>query len=236
MVEVAMLIHNCPRCGTKQITFETLTVNWLAGELQCEAFCCCRACKKATIFLLTIRPGVNLGAVTEQGGVVNKLLNRIELVNFIPHNSKPIPEHLPKEIEKPYQEALKCQAIEAHNAAGCMFRTTVDLVTKQLLQNLKEKTSSKNVESNLAQRIKWLCDEKQISDRLKELSNSIRLDGNDAVHQANLMSDDVEEMNDFTTLLLLEIYTTPKEIELADDRRKERRRSGDEARETLDPN
>ena len=231
-----MLVHDCPRCGTKQITFDTLAVNWLAGGCKLEAFCFCRACKKATIFLLTTRPGVNLGAITEQGSTVNKLLNRIELVSFIPHNSKPIPEHLPKEIENPYQEALMCQAIEAHNAAGCMFRTTVDLATKQLLQNLKEKTLPKTVESNLAQRIKLLCDEKQISDRLKELSNSIRLDGNDAVHQANLMSDDVEEMNDFTTLLLLEIYTTPKEIELADNRRKERRRSRDEARETLDQN
>ena len=138
-----MLIHNCPRCGTKQITFETRAVNWLSGGPQLEAFCFCRACKKATIFLLTTRPGVTLGAVTEQGGPVNHQLDRIELVNFIPLNSKPIPEHLPKDIEKPYQEALMCQAIEAHNAAGCMFRTTVDLVTKQLLQNLKEKTPLK---------------------------------------------------------------------------------------------
>ena len=219
-----MLIHNCPRCGTKQITFETRAVNWLVREHKFEAFCRCLACKKATIFLLTTtNPNVNSKDFTGQEGTVNHLLSRIELVNIIPLNSKPTPEHLPKDIEKPYQEALMCQAIEAHNAAGCMFRTTVDLVTKQLLQNLKEKTPPKNVENNLAQRIKFLCDEKQISDKLKNLSNSIRLDGNDAAHQANLMSDDVEDMNDFTTLLLSEIYTTPKEIELAEDRRKKRR-------------
>ena len=37
-----------------------------------------------------------------------------------------------------------------------------------------------------------------------------------------LKKDDVEAMNDFTTLLLEEIYTNPKKIELAKDRRKKR--------------
>ena len=89
-----------------------------------------------------------------------------------------------------------------------------------MLEDLQGRNPPKYTKDNLARRIKWLFDEKQLTQSLKELSTNIRLDGNDAAHEANLKKDDVEAMNDFTTLLLEEIYTNPKKIELAEDRRK----------------
>ena len=221
-----MLIHDCPRCGTKQITFDVLAASYVGTRNKIsayEAFCYCRSCKKSSIFLVTIPSNVPYGMkkVLEHKSSLNNILNDTELVIIFP-STFDIPEHIPPEIKKPFCEALRCQAIQADNAAGCMFRTTIDLVTKKMLEDLQGKNPPKNAKDNLAQRIKWLFGEKQLTHSLKELSTSIRLDGNDAAHEANLEKDDVEAMNDFTTLLLEEIYTNPKKIELAANRRKER--------------
>ena len=221
-----MLIRDCPRCGTKQITFDVLAASGVGtknGFSAYEAFCYCRSCSKSSIFLVTIQKGASYGIddVIKRKFSLNNVLNDTELVIIFPRTFA-IPEHIPPEIKKPFCEALICQAIQAYNAAGCMLRTTVDLVTKKMLEDLQEKNPPKNAKDNLAQRIKWLYGEKQLTHSLKKLSTSIRLDGNDAAHEANLEKDDVEAMNDFTTLLLEEIYTNPKKIELAANRRKER--------------
>ena len=221
-----MLVHNCPRCGTKKITFDVLNASRVEEEDDLdtyEAFCRCRSCSGSSIFLVTIKNSTTyrMDNVVNKSSNLNRILNDIELVKIFPGISA-IPEHIPPEISIPFCEALICQAIQAYNAAGCMFRTTVDLVTKKMLEDLHGKNPPKNAKDNLAQRIKWLFDENQLTRSLKELSTSIRLDGNDAAHEANLEKDDVEAMNDFTTLLLEEIYTNPKKIELAANRRKKR--------------
>ena len=221
-----MLIRDCPRCGTKQITFDVLAASHVGRKNRLtayEAFCCCRSCSKSSIFLVTIRKNLSfrMNDVLQNEYSLNNILKDTELVIIFP-STFAIPEHIPPEIKKPFCEALRCQAIQADNAAGCMFRTTVDLVTKKMLEGLQGKNPPKNVKDNLARRIKWLFDEKLLSQNLEELFTNIRLDGNDAAHEANLKKDDVEAMNDFTTLLLKEIYTNPKEIELAKDRRKKR--------------
>ena len=221
-----MLIHICPRCGTKKITFDVLSASRVenkGGKNAYEAFCRCRSCNKSSIFLVTILNNAPYGIddVVNKNSNLNNILYDMKLVKIIPGTST-IPEHIPPEIKIPFCEALSCQAIQTYNAAGCMFRTTVDLVTKKMLEDLQGKNPPKNAKDNLAQRIKWLFGEKQLTLSLNELSTSIRLDGNDAAHEANLEKDDVEAMNDFTTLLLEEIYTNPKKIELAANRRKER--------------
>ena len=142
-------------------------------------------------------------------GVINELIEVEKVVNIVPINSNSVPEYLPEKIKKPFREALACQAIQAWNAAGCMFRTTVDLATKEQLQKLQAKKPPKDLERNLSKRIVWLFSGEYISERLKDLSTCIRKDGNDAAHEANLGKVDVEDLCDFTTLLLEELYTTP---------------------------
>ena len=221
-----MLVHDCPRCGTKKITFDVLQASLAEKKDEMdtyEAFCRCRSCSDSSIFLVTIQYDARyrMDDVVNRSSNLNNILYDIELVKIFPGTSA-IPEHIPSEIKIPFCEALLCQAIQTYNAAGCMFRTTVELVTKKMLEDLQGKNPPKNAKDNLAQRIKWLFGEKQLTHSLKELSTSIRLDGNDAAHEANLEKDDVEAMNDFTTLLLEEIYTNPKKIELAANRRIER--------------
>ena len=58
---------------------------------------------------------------------------------------------------------------------------------------------------------------------LRELSHCIRQDGNDAVHDGSVGEDEAEDLQDFTSHLLENVYTTPKRLELAKDRRVGRR-------------
>ena len=221
-----MLIRDCPRCGTKQITFDVLAASDVErknGFPAYEAFCCCRSCSKSSIFLVTIRKNLSfrMNDYLKNDLNLNNILKDTEVVTIYPRTFA-IPKHVPPKINKPFREALICQAIQAYNAAGCMLRTTVDLATKKMLEDLQGRNPPKIKKDNLARRIKLLHDEKQLTQNLKELSTNIRLDGNDAAHEANLEKDDVEAMSDFTTLLLEEIYTNPKKFEIAEKRRKKR--------------
>ena len=160
-----------------------------------------------------------------QQGTIDAHIEVDKVVNLVPINSSSVPEHLPEKIEKTFSEALACRAIQAWNAAGSMFRTTVDLATKEQLQKLQNKKPPKDLEKNLAKRIDWLFDIGHISERLKDLSTCIRKDGNDATHDANLGKEVVDDLYDFTTLLLEELYTTPKRIEEATYRQQNRQKS-----------
>ena len=135
---------------------------------------------------------------------MNDFIEIERVVNIVPINSSSIPKHLPEKIESPFREALACQSIQVWNAAGSMLRTTVDLATKEQLQKLQNKKPPKDLEKYLAKRIDWLFVIGHISERLKDLSTCIRKDGNDATHEANLGKEDVDDLCNFTTLLLEE--------------------------------
>ena len=227
-----MLVYDCPRCGAQKITFDILASTCVDEHLAThekshEIFCCCRSCKKSTVFLVEVRPGFSAKDLIAIRGLINEHIKGIKAVISGLLNPKSIPDHLPEQVAIPFREAAECQAIQAWNAAGCMFRTTIDLATKELLQKLQD-TPPKEAKNNLAKRIEWLFDGGHITKTLQKLSTCIRNDGNDAAHKANLGKEIVEDMTTFTTLLLEEIYTTPKKIELATQRQKNRGQSKEE--------
>jgi hypothetical protein len=58
---------------------------------------------------------------------------------------------------------------------------------------------------------------------VREISTCIREDGNDGAHQGTLTKEDAEDLLDFTTALLERLFTEPRRLEIAQERRKERR-------------
>jgi len=53
---MSLLVADCPRCGSKQITFDVVSQHPGAplpqGWNQFEIFCICRACKNSTTFVV----------------------------------------------------------------------------------------------------------------------------------------------------------------------------------------
>ncbi|MBO9519771.1 MAG: DUF4145 domain-containing protein [Porphyrobacter sp.] len=136
------------------------------------------------------------------------------------------PEHVPNDIAKIYREGAVCASVECYNASATMFRLCVDLVTKPLLPEQGETSVDQpngHQRRNLKPRIEWLLEQGKLPRELSELLDNLREDGNDGAHEGTLGAADVDDIADFTNLLLQRLYTDPARLKLATERRGQRR-------------
>ena len=225
------LVANCPRCKANEITFDVLAkVNTKVAfdwKIFCEAFCVCRACKRPTIFTLSLKKleyKSDFGNLTGFQSAINRIVDIEGYVSQKDMASSPPPEHLPREVAAAFEEGAACQAIGCFNAAGTMFRLCIDLSTRPMLPKEDVDGINANIRRNLGLRLPWLFDTKRLPEALRDLSTCIKDDGNDGAHQGTLGPDDASDILDFTYALLERIFTEPKRLELARVRREERRK------------
>ena len=136
------------------------------------------------------------------------------------------PEYLPKDIEAAFREGAACYAIGSYNAASCMFRLCLDMLSNPLLPDPKNKDVHQPtdfVRRNLGARLSWLFKEGLLPRDLERLATSVRNDGNDGAHVGNLTKADCDDLIDFTRLILERLITEPRKLELAEARRAARR-------------
>jgi len=230
---MAEVTADCPRCGATRATFDVFSYN-LVGERYdwqriFELYSVCRHCLKGTILLgyerspkdlnFLVRPYKledykgSLDRVLEVGGYVG--LRHSALVEP--------PEHLPPEIDNAFNEAATCLAVECYNAAAAMFRLCLDLATRPLLPAEETEGLNQKTRRDLGLRLRWLFDNGTLPESLRELSACVREDGNDGVHAGNLSKDDADDLLDFSTEMMKRMFTEPKRLELAKERRNKRR-------------
>jgi Domain of unknown function (DUF4145) len=226
-----MLVADCPRCTTKSITFDVSAVQLVGAESQpkgaarkvFEAFAVCRNCFRSVTFVIRQRSDAAKLPLDTQGSL-NNSYDVIRFVNVKDLGAVAPPEHIPDNIEKIFREGATCLKVECWNAAGTMFRTCVDLATRPLLPEGEAAGLSSKTRRDLGLRLPWLFENRQMPNDLRGLSTAIREDGNDGAHEGTLTREDAEDLLDFTTLLE-RIYTQPKQLELAEERRTKRRES-----------
>lgn len=136
------------------------------------------------------------------------------------------PDHLPLDVERVFKEGAGSLANQYYNASGAMFRLCLDLTTKELTNSKLDKVGSpisgvKN--KTIHSRLEWLFDNDLLSSGLKDLAACVKDDGNDAAHDGSLTKADAEDLQDFCFELLEQVYTNPKRLALANQRRAERR-------------
>lgn len=137
------------------------------------------------------------------------------------------PEHLPEEIESAFREGAACFSIACFNAAATMFRLCLDHASRPLLPDPNDKgipQPNNRQRHQLGARLEWLFDNGRIPIELRELAECVREDGNDGAHVGSLSKEDAADVLDFTVAFLERLITEPKKIELAKDRRLERRK------------
>lgn len=226
------LVANCPRCGSRHITFDVTAAKIVHQEHgwqnRYETFCICRHCGRTTIFVLSESVNANYNYVHKVGllKVEGSLNNYVDVERYVGLKDQATvtpPDHIPKEIEAVFKEGATCLAVGCYNAAGTMFRLCVDLATRSMLP--KEETDGLNakIRRDLGLRLPWLFANGGLPDALKELSSCIKEDGNDGAHAGTLKQPDAEDLLDFTTALLERIYTEPERLRLAQERRDSRR-------------
>ena len=211
------LVADCPRCRAQKMTFNVTAdspLRHLGGYYYYEAFCICRECNNATIFELRSTSAFSKGSrpVPPTEGGRYTIQGYVSVAYF---STTPTPEHSPSEIADVFQEGAKCMVVGCFNAAGAMFRLCLDLATKKLASSSKAKL-------NLSPRLTWLFDNGKLPDSLKELSSVVKDDGNDAAHDGTLDEAAAEDLLIFTERLLTQLYTEPKKIAIAQQRRQNR--------------
>jgi hypothetical protein len=136
------------------------------------------------------------------------------------------PDHLPDEILSAFEEGAACLSVDCYNAAAAMFRLCLDLATRPLLPDpsdtAKPQPNSRQ-RRDLGLRLPWLFEHGLLPREIEHLAQCIREDANDGVHVGNLSTNDAEDLLDFTVALLERLYTLPKRVALAEERRTQRR-------------
>lgn len=229
---MAELVANCPRCGANKITFDlgqAIKVGYYySWQYRYEAFCVCRQCRRSTIFVLEEDVDGDYKHVHEIGlakiaGAVNRYVKIIGIITPKDTVKAAPPEHVPNDIAAIFREGATCLSVECNNAAGAMFRLCIDLITKPMLPQGEVEGLNHKTRRDLGLRLPWLFDNGRLPEALRELSRCIREDGNDGAHEGTLSVDDAAELLDFTQVLLERIYTEPKRLQLAEERRIQRR-------------
>lgn len=230
---MTILVADCPRCGSSNSTFD-LKENHIydtsfANLPLREAFCVCKHCNKSTIFYLHDTDIAKTGVINMMG-IYNLPLsanNYVVIEGYVSQkdmNKTPPPKHLPENINRVFNEAAACLSINCYNASCAMFRTCLDLATKELIpQKGTVHYNEKKSKKMLGGRIEWLIDIEILDKGLKDLAECITYDGNDGAHDFTLGKDEAEDLLDFTTQVLEQLYTTPQKLKIAKERREERR-------------
>lgn len=216
------LLLDCPRCYAKHTTFSVLGVNNPSGNGRYELFCKCRNCHRSVIFQTDLyAQAINAINQNKNANITKEMINT-SVVCIRPGKQVLPPEHLPEDIGINFNEGAECYSIGCHNAAATMFRLCLDKATKSFLP---DDTTNPNaaIRRSLGLRMNWLFDNGHLPVSLKDLAECIKDDGNDGAHDGILSKADVDDLIDFTITLLERLYTEPKKLELAKQRRIERR-------------
>ena len=226
------LVASCPRCKAREMTFDLIAQNQTHIEYRWqrwyETFCICRACNKSTIFVLCQKESqsehlLKSNTLASFDIAINQLMavkGHISLRDTATENP---PEHLPEKIKSAFREGAACMSIGCCNAAATMFRLCLDMATTSMLPEEDRDGLNNRIRQSLGLRLPWLFEQGILPEALRELSSCIKDDGNDGAHEGTLSEEDAEDILDFSFVMLERIYTEPKRIELAQERRVRRR-------------
>lgn len=229
---MAQLVSDCPRCGAKKTTFDTKSQAYAfqrhGWQDHYEVFSICRHCGRSTVFVLGIksseyRTTAEQGALIKSGQSANDFADVDGYINIKDQSKIRPPEHLPAELSSAFSEGATCRSVECYNAAAAMFRLCIDLATRPLLPE-EEATLNRKTRRDLGLRLPWMFDKGLLPSDLRALSSCVKEDGNDGAHAGNLGKADAEDLLDFAYAFLERLYTEPKRLALAQERRDKRRK------------
>ncbi|MFP1741811.1 DUF4145 domain-containing protein [Lonsdalea quercina] len=233
---MAIMVNNCPRCGSQKITFQVKGVNFCGykevdevdrAEIY-EVYAVCKECNLSTIFIAQqLLNRVDLNSIQWNDSSQFNLSNLAVIIRTITPADLKVstpPKHLPQNIHNIYIEGAKCLSIGCYNAAATMFRLCLDYATKNLLPAEGNDPNNK-IRRSLGLRMDWLFDNELLPTSLRELAECVKNDGNDGAHEGILEKDEAIDLEEFSFMLLERIFTEKERLAIAKRRRIERNRA-----------
>ncbi|MDA5631099.1 MULTISPECIES: DUF4145 domain-containing protein [Agrobacterium] len=121
-------------------------------------------------------------------------------------------EYIPERIASLFREANECRQMTWYEAAGAMYRKTLDVASKHIYTH-DERLAKKQPAQALRPRIKALGEMGILEKDIVELADVAALDGNDATHEVDpYTKDEAEALEDLTLDLLDRLFVRPAKI------------------------
>nr|WP_274603144.1 DUF4145 domain-containing protein [Agrobacterium fabrum] len=121
-------------------------------------------------------------------------------------------EHIPERIAGLFREANECRQMTWYEAAGAMYRKTLDVATKHIYTH-DLRLAEKQPAQALRVRIKSLGEMNILDEDIVELADVAALDGNDATHDEDpYTKDEAEALEDLTFDLLDRLFVRPAKV------------------------
>ena len=187
---------DCPWCGTIKAGF-TIVDNERISKYDhgfWDTFAICGYCYRGVVATYVGSPNASVGDVSQ--------LRNVKFSHLTPSSRKiSPPPHTPENIGRFYEQAMLSLAGGSYDAAGSMFRKTLDT-------GLKEKFPE--IPGNLYTRIQAAAADYKLTPDVAEWANHIRMEGNQAVHDDEPYTPaQAKELQVFTELMLWYLFELP---------------------------
>jgi hypothetical protein len=197
--------HDCPYCLTRGAGFET-RYQWKSprGRDYANVLAVCGICKSGMTVLSYSSESIHEDLV---GHDIQYPGGKFAIRATWPRFTGQCPASVPENVESFYNQGLENLSAGRWDAAGAMFRKSLDVATKMIAPEKRGKT--------LFARINELVSEGRLTQAMGEWSHEIRLDGNDAVHDEEPETEpDANVSQRFAEALLTYGFTLPAMVEL----------------------
>ncbi|CAN7455039.1 DUF4145 domain-containing protein [Mesorhizobium caraganae] len=204
---MGFLVRDCIRCGVKHVKLDVLGFTALDVN-SVEVFAACEACQKGSIY--NGHPDYN--PVTAEGN----LESYTKHYDDNPLTVHPVPlavsETIPARVRDLFIEATMARRLRLNEAAGAMFRKTIDVATKYMFSH-DARLANRNPADALRPRIKALGELKILEDDIVEQADVVVLDGNDAAHDVDpYTAEEAEVLEELTNDLLERLFVRPARV------------------------
>jgi hypothetical protein len=126
--------------------------------------------------------------------------------------SKKAAQEVPPRVADLFLQASNCRVMGLHDAAGAMFRKTLDVATKHIYKH-DERLASRNPADALRVRIQGLGSLGILEHDIVDLADVVAVDGNDAAHDEDpFTAEEAEALEDLTEDLLDRLFVRPARI------------------------
>ncbi|MEX0957334.1 MAG: DUF4145 domain-containing protein [Rhizobiaceae bacterium] len=203
---MGFLVRDCVRCGTSKV--QMIARGFVQFDsLNFEVFVVCQSCMRGSIYR-----GQPQNNPVEHPGVLDTGRHYDREPVLIHVAAPKLPDTVPTRIADLFHEAAVCRRSNHYEAAGAIFRKTIDVATKHLFATDPRLIDRKAAEA-LRSRIKALGEMKILDEDIVELADVAALDGNDAVHDADpYTAEEAEALEDLTSDLLDRLFIRPAKL------------------------
>ena len=198
---VVQIALDCPHCSTKKAAFR-VAYFWNHGEINKwgNSLAICAVCDQGIVLLTADNGSTRHSNFLERD--VKFSSERFKVLSIWPEGALRVPENVPDNIASFYSQGSENLLAKRWDAAGSMFRKSLDIATKTLDPALKS--------LKLFHRIEKLHKDGLITDALRDWSHELRLEGNEAVHDDEPETqDDASTSQKFAEAFLTYTFTLP---------------------------